>query len=212
LKQHFDTLDKVAAEAALGQASLARLAKARRVLPAMIETILFFWTLIGSRAAKLSEAYSAEIVRIWRHDLVAGCYLGLVADRCRDSKERQRLRELSSSILDQAKARDGPFEALSQQEKTYLEEQATSAAELFQRSSSCVEGRNGQLSLRHHGLREITARKLRVLGVLHNFVIKRRDGSTAASRFFGQEPRALFPWLVEHIPLPSRPRKRRKAS
>ena len=211
LKSHFDTLDQVAAEAALGQSSLARLAKARRVLPAMFETILFFWKLIGSRAAKLNEGYSAEVVRVW-HDLVAGCYLALVADRCRDSKERKRLRELSSSILDKAKARDGPLNALSQDEKTYLEEQAKSAAELFQRSSSCVEGRNGQLSLRHHGLREITARKLRVLGVLHNFVIQRSDGSTAARRFFGQEHRALFPWLVENIPLPSRPRRRRKAS
>jgi hypothetical protein len=212
LKVHFHTLDQVAAEAALGQSSLARLAKARRVLPAMIETILFFWTLIGSRAAKLTENFSSEVIWVWKHDLVAGCYLALVAARCRDSKERKRLRELSSSILDTAKARDGPLKALSEEQKTYLEEQAKSAAELFQRSSSCVEGRNGQLSLRHHGLREITARKLRVLGVLHNFVIKRDDGTTAANRFFGQEHRALFPWLVESMPLPSRPRRRRNAS
>jgi len=69
-----------------------------------------------------------------------------------------------------------------------------------------------QLSLRHHGLREITSRKLQVLGVLHNFVIKREDGSMAACRFFGQPHRELFPWLVENLPLPSRPRIGRNVS
>jgi Family of unknown function (DUF6399) len=209
LAGHFDTLDQVAAEANLGQSSFARLAKARRVLPALIETIRFFWTLISSHAQDLSKQFSSEVVRVWWNELVAGCYLALVAERCKDSNERKRLRELSSSILERAKARDGPLKELSEEQKDHLVAQARIAAEWFQRSSSCVEGRNGQLSLRHHGLREITKRKLCVLGVLHNFVIKRRDGSTAASRFFGQKPRELFPWLVEHMPLPSRPRRRR---
>lgn len=210
LNSHFDTLDQIASEAGLKPSSIARLAKAKRVLPSMIETLVFFWKQIAIRAAAL--AYSPEVVNVWKNQLVASYYLASAAGRCSDSKERKRLRELSCSILAQAKARDGPLSTLSETDVLHLEAQARSAAELFQRSSSCVEGRNGQLSLHHHSLREITARKLRVLGVLHNFVIKRGDGSTAASRFFGQEHRALFPWLIENMPLPSRPRRRRKAS
>lgn len=210
LNEHFDALGKIAAEASLKPSSNARLAKAKRVLPSMIETVVFFWKLIAIRAAAL--AYSTAIVDVWKNQLVASYYLAAAASRCSDSHERKRLRELSSSILTQAKSRDGPLSALSEREVSQLAAQAKSAAELFQRSSSCVEGRNGQLSLRHHGLREITARKLKVLGVLHNFVIKRSDGSTAASRFFGQQHQALFPWLVENLPLPSRPRMRRKIS
>ena len=208
LNTHFDMLDQVAQEAGLSSSSLARLAKARRVLPSMIETLLFFWALVASRAALLK--YTPEIIEVWRSQLIAAYYLSSVAQRCSDSKERKRIKALSESILEQAKARDGPLSALSEQDVSYLEKQACQAAELFQRSSSCVEGRNGQLSLRHHSLREISARKLRVLGVLHNFVIQRQDGSTAANRFFGQEHRELFPWLVEQMPLPPRPR--RKAS
>ncbi len=206
LNAHFDTLDQVATEAGLGTSSFARLAKAKRVLPLMIETLVFFWTLIASRSASLK--YSPEIVQIWRNHLVAGYYLASVAQRCSDAEERKRLRELSTSILDQAKARDGPLSTLEEKDVLYLEEQARLASEVFQRSSSCVEGRNGQLSLRHHGLREISARKLRVLGVLHNYVIKRSDGSTAANRFFCQEHRELFPWLLEHMSLPPRPRRK----
>lgn len=208
LNTHFDTLDEIASEAHLKPSSFARLAKAKRVLPAMIETLVFFWTRLAIRAAALK--YTPEIVQVWRSQLIAAYYLASVAQRCSDSIERKRLRDLSSSILDRAKARDGPLSGLSEQDVSYLEEQARLASELFQRSSSCVEGRNGQLSLRHHGLREISPRKLCVLGVLHNFVIKRSDGSTAANRFFGQKHRELFPWLVEHMPLPPRPR--RKAS
>ena len=204
LNAHFDTLNQVASEAGLKPSSFERLAKAKRVVPSMLETLLFFWRTIASRAAAL--AFSAEIVAVWKNQLVAAYYLASVAGRCRDSKERKRLRELSKSILAQAKARDGPLSALSETEVSYLEEQARSASEIFQRSSSCVEGRNGQLSLRHHGLRELSPRKLRVLGVLHNFVIQRSDGTTAANRFFGQPHRDLFGWLIEKMPLPSRPR------
>ena len=209
LNMHFDALEQIASEAHLKPSSFARLAKAKRVLPAMIETVVFFWTLIGIRAAALS--FSPEIVKVWKNHLVAGYYLASVAGRCSDSKERKRLLDLSSSILEQAKARDGPLSALSEKEVSHLEEQAHLASELFQRSSSCVEGRNGQLSLRHHGLREISPRKLRVLGVLHNFIIKRSDGTTAANRFFGQKHRELFPWLLEQMPLPPRPRRRAKS-
>jgi hypothetical protein len=204
LTAHFDTLNQVASEAGLKPSSFERIAKAKRVLPSMIETLLFFWRMVASRAAALT--YSPEIVEVWKNQLVASYYLGSVAGRCSDSKERKRLRELSNSILMQAKARDGPLSVLSEQDVSFLEAQARLASELFQRSSSCVEGRNGQLSLRHHGLRELSPRKLRVLGVLHNFVIKRSDGTTAANRFFGQPHRDLFEWLVEKMPLPSRPR------
>ena len=126
------------------------------MLPALIETIRFFWKLISGHAQELSKQFSSEVVRVWWNELVAGCYLALVAERCRDPKERKRLRELSSSILDRAKASDGPLKELREEQKDHLVAQARIAAEWFQRSSSCVEGRNGQLSLRHHGLREIT--------------------------------------------------------
>jgi len=38
----------------------------------------------------------------------------------------------------------------------------------------------------------ISPRKLHVLGVLHNFVVKRSDGRTAANRFFGQNTENYF--------------------
>jgi hypothetical protein len=40
------------------------------------------------------------------------------------------------------------------------------------------------VTLRHHGLRELTPSKLRALHKIHNYVIHRSDKTTGAERFF----------------------------
>ncbi|MEF8770227.1 DUF6399 domain-containing protein [Candidatus Accumulibacter contiguus] len=44
-----------------------------------------------------------------------------------------------------------------------------------QRSSSGVEGRNGQLALHHQGRHRLSDRKLAALTVVHNYHIRRAD-------------------------------------
>ena len=55
-----------------------------------------------------------------------------------------------------------------------------------------MEGRNGQLSLHHHGRHRLSDRKLAALTAVHNFHIRRADGTTAAERFFGRAHETLF--------------------
>jgi hypothetical protein len=82
----------------------------------------------------------------------------------------------------------------------------------FQRSSSAVEGRNGYLSQIHHSRRGLSSKRLKVATVIHNFVLKRNDGTTAAERLFGQQFPDLFEYLVENIGELPQPRKSRKSS
>ena len=51
--------------------------------------------------------------------------------------------------------------------------------------------------------------KLQALTVVHNYFIERPDGTTAAERFFETRPADLFEWLVERMPAPARPARRR---
>ena len=97
-------------------------------------------------------------------------------------------------------------------ERAELERLAVEWANLFQRSSSCVEGRNGQLSLCHHSLHRLRPQCLAALTVLANYFHRRRDGSTAAERFFGVPPSDLFEWLVSHVSSPPRPAARRQSA
>jgi hypothetical protein len=82
-------------------------------------------------------------------------------------------------------------------------------AESFQRSSSCVEGRNGVLSLNHHRFHRLNERSLRVLTIVHNFDVQRPDGTTAAERFFETKHENLFESLVTNVIIPGKPQSQR---
>ena len=81
----------------------------------------------------------------------------------------------------------------------------------FQRTSSPIEGRNGYLSQIHHNRRGLSTRRLQVMTVLHNFHLKRSDGTTAAQRLFGTRPPDLFEWLVQQMPPLPQARRRKSA-
>ncbi len=82
----------------------------------------------------------------------------------------------------------------------------------FHRASSAVEGRNGYLSQRHHVQRGFWRNYLPVLTVIHNFDLKRSDGTTAAQRLFGRQFPNLLTWVVERMGELPRPRISKKSS
>jgi len=103
-------------------------------------------------------------------------------------------------------AAGGVWSHLSLAEQSQLQASAAKLAEVFQRSSSNVEGRNGYLSLRNHQLRGLDRpRKRACLTAIHNFFLTRPDGTTAAERFFGQKPRSMFPAILEAVEIPPSP-------
>jgi hypothetical protein len=95
-------------------------------------------------------------------------------------------------------------------EQGRLRHKAMMLAEVFQRYSSNVEGRNGYLSLRNHEIRGLEhPRKRACLTVIHNFLLTRPSGTTAAERFVGQKPRLMLAVILESVELPLRPSVRR---
>ena len=77
----------------------------------------------------------------------------------------------------------------------------------FQRSSSQVEGRNGYLAFVHHAHKGIPKQRLQVLTVVHNFDIRRADGSTPAQRLFQRPFLDLFEFLCQNVKGFAEPRK-----
>ena len=209
LAGHFDQLDQIAAEAGLSARATQKLAKARRVLKAMQATVKFYWALLEAWIS--SWNLSPPIAQWLRADLIPGRYLARAAEKAEDASERHRLRELSEKILARARSPTGVWGTLSPEQRLDLERKAQACADLFQRSSSCVEGRNGHLALKHHALHQFTTRKLQALTVLHNYVMRRADGTTAAERFYGAAPRDCFTWLLDRLAVPARPRAGRRA-
>jgi hypothetical protein len=115
----------------------------------------------------------------------------------------------SAELLAPLRQSAHPLQRLPAAERAHIEQVATDCANLFQRSSSAVEGRNGHLALFHHGCHRPSARKLAALTAAHNYHSRRPDGTTAARRFFGRAHAPLFEQLLDRVPLPPRPRRHR---
>ena len=207
LETHFSALETVAAEAQLPERSLKNIQKAKRLTTKMVATITFFFLTICAKVEALSLTPDQE--QAMHQLLIPAIYLQLAADKATSAQQRQALRQSSQALLDRVNAADSPLFLLEEPDKRLIESVATECAQLFQRSSSCIEGRNGQLALRHHGLHRISHRKLNALTVVHNFYLTRPDGSTAAQRFFQQPHRDLFEYLLTQVDLPGRPAKKR---
>jgi hypothetical protein len=69
----------------------------------------------------------------------------------------------------------------------------------YQRTSSAIEGRNGYLTRLHHSGRGFSPQTLKVLTIIHNFHLKRPDGTPAAQRLFGYDFPDLFEWVAGHM-------------
>ena len=205
----FDELETIATEASLSDNSQALIAKARRVLPQMISTIVWLW----QQVAALIESWnlSPEEEAIFRRFLIPACYLERVAKRLNGAAVRRTLRANAAWLRDQAWS-SACFVDLGPEQRAMWLDRGFACADLFQRSSSCVEGRNGYLSLFHHAMHGLSPQKLESMRVLHNFYsVPGTDRPTPAERFFGSKPDDLFEWLLKRLPPLPRPRPRNQA-
>lgn len=203
----FARLETIAEEADLSERLCAHLAKAKRLTDTLVASLAFFFTMVTTRVQALDLAPAIE--QAMRDDLIPALYLERAAERSPHAEQRHRLARSSAQRLAPLRQPSHPIQALDRETRCHLEQVARECADLFQRSSSCVEGRNGFLALYQHGHHRLSPRKQAVLTAIHNFAIKRPDGTTAAERFFAQAHPPLFEQVLERMPWPARPAKRR---
>jgi hypothetical protein len=151
----------------------------------------------------------AEVERAVYETLLPGWYWQQAARRARTAEEGRPQAELAERRLQEAWAEGGVLRQLAAEDQERVRRVSEEVVGLFARSSSCVEGRNGRLSLFRHGQTRLSAGRLKALTVMHNYVSERADGTTAAERFFGKKPRDVFGWLLERLPDLPRPAARR---
>jgi Family of unknown function (DUF6399) len=209
LSEPLQRLQQVVEEAGLGERAHQAVQKAREWMVVLVGCLGWFWTMAHTRREELD--LSEEGQRSFEECLMASCYWEAASQREKDPDERKRLTELAARLWEQAWAEGGALATLSEPEKQQVQHVAQQCVHLFCRSSSCVEGRNGRLSLFHHGQTRLSEKRLQALTAVHNYVVRRQDGTTAAERFFGQEQRDAFSWLLQRMPeLPHPAAKRPK--
>ena len=204
LESKFETIYD--AVSGLSERVVKHIDKAHRVAKDMVATVGFFFAMIEQYMMNMD--LNEHEIAVMKDFLIPGFYLRRAAGNEKDADRRDEIFKKSEELLSIMGKGDGPLNGYGEERKKLLERAARECAEFFQRSSSSVEGRNAQLSLRHHGIHRLSEDRLMALTVVHNFHVKRPDGTTPAQRFFESEHADLFEWLVENMDYPARSRKR----
>ena len=174
-------------------------------LSANVET---WWLWVMEILAGLSVD---ETTQYWLiHTLLPTVYWHQQLHKTQNPRQREKYRQAWQEAAQNLQA-DTFTATLPDSELQRWLEWAEWMARHFHRSSSAVEGRNGYLSQMYHNGRGLTEKRLRALTVIHNYGLKRADGTTAAMRLFGQTFPDLFSWLVGEmgeLPLPRKGRDR----
>jgi Family of unknown function (DUF6399) len=208
LSAPLDRLQEVVEEAELGERARQAVQKARGWVVLLVGCLAWFRSRTDAGVEKLG--LSEEGQRLVKEYLLPSCYWEMASAREKIHKERKRGKELARQLREKAWAKGGALAALAEGERQEVERVARQCAGLFCRSSSCVEGRNGRLSLFHHGQTRLSEQRLKALTAVHNYVVRRADGTTAAERFFGQKQRDAFSWLLDRLPELPRPAAKRR--
>jgi hypothetical protein len=197
--EQLNIIDACAKDACLSQSSIKRLEKARRAFDAIVGYVVYFFIVYAAYVRGLNLGKKEEV--FFNEVIFPLSYLTMIWKRL--SKEmKKELGELKKDL--EARVRDAPWP---EEIKNEWMKKGRELAETFQRSSSCVEGRNGVLSLNHHRYHRLNIRGLRVLTIVHNFDIRRPDGTTAAKRLFEAEHDNLFESLVANVRIPGKPQQ-----
>lgn len=185
-----------------------RLAKFRHQVDDLAAHVEFWWQWVMEILTKLGVDDAT-------HQWLTGVLLPTVywhrqQQLAQNPTQRQAQRKAWHEMLQRLQA-DAFTASLPEHEVRRWLEWAEWMVRQFHRSSSAVEGRNGYLSQMAHNGRGLSETRLRALTVIHNYGLKREDGTTAAMRLFGQPSPDLFSWLVAEmgaLPLPRKSRER----
>jgi uncharacterized protein DUF6399 len=197
--EQFKIIHERAQEANLFEPSIDRIAKAQRAFDAIVYYMKYFFMVYAAFIEGLR--LSTEQEKFFNEVVFPLSYLKMIWRRL-PRKSREENNELLQSL--EARIRKVPWPEELKQE---LMKKGREIAETFQRSSSCVEGRNGVLSLNYHRFHRLNERSLKALTIIHNFDRRRSDGTTAAERFFETKHDNLFDCLVKNVRIPGRPKR-----
>lgn len=195
IAKQFEIIDKNIEEAGLEESCKDRVEKAKRAFALMMNFLKRFFLVFAAAILDLN----VDQAKFFTQVVFPMCYLKMIWRRL-SKKEQENIAHVLSEL--QKKLKKG---AWPEEYKEALMRRGKELAETFQRSSSCVEGRNGVLSLMMHRFCRFSEKTMRVLSMVHNFGVRRKDGSTPAERFFGGKHVELFDHLVKNIRIPGKP-------
>jgi hypothetical protein len=147
LNNAYDVIESNSSEAGLSDNSTKLIKKSRRMIGSMVETLNFFWVTVLNHVEVLglSKHFQATFINV----LLPAAYIEIHAMKAKLAESKHERLESSKALYNRLEEYVY-WKSLTENEQIALKNKAIECAHIFQRSSSNVEGRNGQLSLHHH--------------------------------------------------------------
>ena len=163
-------------------------------------------------ARQIATLSLSEVASQWVTErLVPALYVQQRIALARDASERTQLTALWERLKAELRSAESPWSSWSAAQREAVQGVALSVVKLFPRSTSALEGYNGQDALRHHHHHQMSETFRTALRVVRNYVVRRPDGSTAAERLFGcKPPDDLVDALCENLRIQGRGRRRKR--
>jgi len=152
LNHHFSIIKTHAQQGGLSENSLNSVQKAWRMVDSMVNTLTFFWCQVAIMIEEFN--FSDERKVVFETYLLPLAYIEVHIPKARNAKQKEQRKDLYREWEKKLNDLD-LWQHQTVEQKATLQSQAKKCALVFQRSSSCVEGRNGQLSLKHHASRKM---------------------------------------------------------
>jgi hypothetical protein len=187
---HFDEIRKIFSKIKLCDNSQTHFKKAERAIPYLLSSISFFCTSVNKMVKIFKLTKEQEYY--FHSYLVPSAYLNRIS---KHEKAKERIEIINRADELERKG----LELFSEEQRKNILKSAIDAANIYQRSSSIVEGRNSSLSLKNHSIKKLTSKRLSVLTIIQNYYVKNIDGNTAAERFFEQHHSNLVDYIVENV-------------
>jgi hypothetical protein len=200
------TLNALAADYG-GASALSAVATFERQIPALAQGVHAWWGWVTQ--ALSAETQDPEVQTWVLTVLLPWLYWSQQANKTRTAHLKHRYQQATSDAFNHLMLAELTLTLQTADVLRWMQWGQRMCAN-YQRTSSAVEGRNGYLAQRHHVSRGFSTQALTVLTILHNFDLKRPDGTTAAQRLFGHP----FPNLFESVlsTFTELPRPRRSSS
>lgn len=149
LEKSYATLETIAKEADCTDKQKQKLEKSKGALGSMIAVLIFFFSFLALTIKTLGlDESSGKLFE----GLVSIEYLKLCLQRAKKKKQKDNIKATLCRLEDELE--NAPlWGQIGHTAQTAWRSKALECAHVFQRSSSCVEGRNGQLSLKFHAFR-----------------------------------------------------------
>ncbi|MBI5515103.1 MAG: hypothetical protein HY909_15105 [Deltaproteobacteria bacterium] len=193
----------------LGDRASKAVEKVQRWVPSWSAMVPAWWARVRTRVE--AEGLSPALTLVLLQVLIPAMYVAAVAQRNHlPAEARKTLRGVQERLLSKVRG-DAAWQRLGRPARAQLLALSEECAGWFVRSTGSTEGHNGWLRQRFQALHRVTDAWLETQQVLHNFYLRRPDGTTAAERFFGTAPPDLVEHLVRTMPLPALPRRRKTA-